>query len=142
VKFFHNLSAYRKALGIGLVTVVPLGYGVRFAPIEALAGFSDLFGTIAYQVFFIFLLAFIFPAIPAFRVAVAIALFGWGMEFLQLMQTPFWRSVRATLPGRLLFGTTFNPPDLLFYLLGSIVGGVILHWLQKRYRGSPAKKIP
>lgn len=142
MKFPRHLSAYRKALGLGLLTVVPLGYGIRFAPIEALAGLSDMLGTIAYQVFFIFLLAFILPALSAWRAAIAIALLGWGMEFLQLVQTPFWRAVRATLPGRLLFGTTFSSPDLLFYLLGSIVGGMILHWLQQRYRDSPTKNIP
>jgi Protein of unknown function (DUF2809) len=133
VKFPWTLSAYRQALLIGLCAIVPLGYAVRFAQIDGLAWFSDAFGTIAYQVFFIFLLAFITPNIAAFRAAVVIALFGWGMEFLQLVQTPFWRSVRATAPGRLFFGTTFNQNDLLFYILGSIAGGLILKRLQKRF---------
>jgi hypothetical protein len=61
--------------------------------------------------------------------------FAWGVEFSQLYHAPWIDAVRATLPGRLVLGTTFNWPDLLAYALG--VGlGALEDW--RLLRGSRA----
>ena len=48
--------------------------------------------------------------------------FAWGVEFSQLYHSPWIDAVRATLPGRLALGSTFNWPDLPAYGLGIAVG--------------------
>lgn len=51
--------------------------------------------------------------------------FSWGVEFSQLYQAPWIDAIRATLPGRLVLGNTFNWPDLVAYALGIGFGAVI-----------------
>ncbi len=49
-------------------------------------------------------------------------IFSWGVEFSQLYHAPWVDAVRATLPGRLVLGSTFNWPDLPAYALGVALG--------------------
>lgn len=48
--------------------------------------------------------------------------FAWGIEFSQLYHAPWIDALRATLPGRLILGSTFNWPDLPTYALGVALG--------------------
>ena len=57
--------------------------------------------------------------------------FSWGVEFSQLYHAPWIDAVRATLPGRLVLGSTFNWPDLPAYALG--IG--LAAWAEWRWRG-------
>jgi len=55
--------------------------------------------------------------------AVLLALtFSWGVEFSQLYHAPWIDAIRATPPGRLVLGSTFNWPDLPAYVLGIGIG--------------------
>lgn len=55
-------------------------------------------------------------------VAILAIVFCWGIECSQLYQADWIVSLRRTLFGRLVLGSTFNPPDLLAYLVGIAVG--------------------
>ena len=57
--------------------------------------------------------------------------FSWGVELSQLYHAPWIDAVRATLPGRLVLGSTFNWPDLPAYALG--IG--LAAWAEWRWRG-------
>lgn len=48
--------------------------------------------------------------------------FSWSIEFLQLYHAPWIDSIRSTLMGRLVLGSTFNSPDLIAYLVGIAIG--------------------
>jgi hypothetical protein len=58
------------------------------------------------------------------RVALIALCLAWGVEFLQLYQAPWIEGLRATVPGRLALGSTFNWPDLLAYALGIAAGAI------------------
>jgi hypothetical protein len=65
---------------------------------------------------------FLFPrgSTPALGLmALAIA---WAVEFSQIYHAPWIDTLRATLPGRLILGSTFNWPDLPAYMLGIALG--------------------
>jgi hypothetical protein len=55
-------------------------------------------------------------------VAILAIVFCWGIECSQLYQADWIVSLRRTLFGRLVLGSTFNPPDLLAYLVGIAAG--------------------
>ena len=59
----------------------------------------------------------------------------WGVEFLQLCHPPWLEAVRATVPGRLALGATFNWPDLLAYAVGIVAGAVMEHLLRRPAAG-------
>jgi len=66
--------------------------------------------------------------------AVLLALtFSWGVEFSQLYHAPWIDAIRATIPGRLVLGSTFNWPDLPAYVLG-IATGAWAEWRLRRIR--------
>lgn len=51
----------------------------------------------------------------------------WGVECSQLYHAPWIDAIRTTLPGRLVLGSTFNPPDFAAYLVG-IWFGAWVEW--------------
>ena len=70
---------------------------------------------------------FLLPRASTLTVALLALTFAWGVEFSQLYQAPWIDALRATLPGRLVLGNTFNWPDLPAYALG-IGLGVLVEW--------------
>lgn len=57
------------------------------------------------------------PAIGALAIAFAV-------EFSQLYHAPWIDAIRATIPGRLVLGNTFNWPDLPAYAVGVALGAL------------------
>jgi hypothetical protein len=65
--------------------------------------------------------------------------FAWGVEFSQLYHAPWIDAIRATPPGRLVLGNTFNWPDLFAYALGVGLGA----WVEWRMRaGGELGELP
>ena len=67
---------------------------------------------------------FLLPRASTLVVALLALTFAWGVEFFQLYHAPWLDAVRATLPGRLVLGNTFNWPDLPAYAVGIVLGAV------------------
>ena len=74
---------------------------------------------------------FLIPRASTLVIALLALIFALGVEFSQLYHAPWIDAVRATLPGRLVLGTTFNWPDLPAYAVG-IALGALVEW---RWRG-------
>jgi len=74
---------------------------------------------------------FLLPRASTLVVALLALAFAWGVEFSQLYRAPWIDAIRATLPGRLVLGNTFNWPDLLAYAVGIACGA----WAEWRWRG-------
>ena len=127
----HHVSKYRIALLISIVVIIPLGYMVRFYG-PAPASLNDWLGSIAYEIFWILLIALLFPHASPVWTAVGVFLATCALEFLQLWQPPFLQAMRATLPGRLVLGNTFTWSDFPAYFIGSFVGWVWMLTLRQQ----------
>jgi hypothetical protein len=73
---------------------------------------------------------FLLPRAPTWVVALLALTFSGGVEFSQLYQAPWIDAIRATIPGKLLLGNTFNWPDLPAYAAGVVLGA----WAEWRLR--------
>ena len=73
---------------------------------------------------------FLLPRASTLLIALTALAFSWGVEFSQLYHAPWIDAIRATLPGRLVLGNTFNWPDLAAYALGVGLGA----WAEWRLR--------
>ncbi|MEI6176385.1 MAG: DUF2809 domain-containing protein [Verrucomicrobiota bacterium] len=73
---------------------------------------------------------FLFSRASTLTIAMLALTFCWGIEFSQLYHGPWIDAMRATLPGRLVLGSTFNWPDLPAYALGIGIGA----WVEWRLR--------
>ncbi len=79
-------------------------------------------------------IGFLLPRASTALIASLALTFSWGVEFSQLYHAPWIDSIRATIPGKLVLGNTFNWLDLIAYSLG--VGlGAWAEWLLKRKPG-------
>jgi len=74
---------------------------------------------------------FLLPRASTLVVALLALTFAWGVEFSQLYHAPWIDAIRATIPGRLVLGHTFNWPDLPAYAVGIALGA----WAEWRFRG-------
>jgi hypothetical protein len=96
--------------------------------------------SVAYVVFFILLAALFLPRRRAAApIAASVLLATCGLEFLQLWQPPWLQAARSTFVGAMLLGTTFSWWDFPAYIVGAVVGWMILRWTLSSDRPSIRK---
>jgi glycopeptide antibiotics resistance protein len=122
---------YRVALLISILFIVPLGYVVRHSQSLGLPWLHDLLGSVAYEIFWILLVAFLYPKASPKWTAIGVCLATCSVEFFQLWHPPFLQAVRSTLLGRLVLGTTFSGFDFISYFVGSFAGWLWLRSLNR-----------
>ncbi|MBD2018106.1 DUF2809 domain-containing protein [Microcoleus sp. FACHB-53] len=127
----HRFFKYRLALLISLLIILPLGYMIRFHGATP-EWMNDLFGSIAYEIFWILLIALLFPKASPLWMAIGVCLATCVVEFLQLWHPPFLEAMRATLPGRLVLGNSFTWSDFLSYFIGSFFGWMWMWGLRQQ----------
>jgi len=65
------------------------------------------------------------------KTAIAVLLVTCGLEFLQLIKSPFLTGLRSTFIGAVLLGNSFNPEDFYYYSAGAILGYFIVRGIEK-----------
>jgi hypothetical protein len=73
-------------------------------------------------------LGWLFPRLSTFRLAALSALFSLGIEVGKFYHAPWLDAVRATPPGRLVFGYVFSWSNLVCYLIGVGLGAGVELW--------------
>ncbi|MFJ6214230.1 DUF2809 domain-containing protein [Streptomyces sp. NPDC092296] len=102
------------AVGAAVLTV-GAGLGVRAA---TGGGFAKITGDALYTVLVGTLVVLVAPRVrPVVAAGTALAI-SWAVEFSQLSDVPAELS-RRSVAARLVLGSTFDPPDLLWYALGA-----------------------
>ena len=122
IRKHHSHRKYRLILLISIIIVIPLGYIIRFSQAIGSAWLHDALGSVAYEIFWILLVALIVPKLSVFRIAIGVCIATCVLEALQLWQPPFLQAARSTLPGRLVLGNTFAWSDFPSYFIGSFLG--------------------
>ncbi|XHX81040.1 MAG: DUF2809 domain-containing protein [Stenomitos frigidus ULC029] len=121
----------RLVLLVSMSLVASLGYIIRFAQTPTFAWLNDALGSIAYEIFWILLIAFFTPRTFLQAIAVSECLTTCGIEWLQLWHPPFLEAARATLAGELVLGNTFNWLDFPSYMINSGLGWLWARSLQR-----------
>ncbi|MFO1458361.1 MAG: DUF2809 domain-containing protein [Verrucomicrobiota bacterium] len=118
------LPPHRNRLLYAGAVVLVLGLGLLWrSKLLPLPVAITKYGGDALWALMVFLgIGFIRPMSPTLQVGLTALGFAWVIEFLQLYHAPWIDGLRATLPGRLILGSTFNAPDLLAYAVGIGVG--------------------
>ena len=92
--------------------------------------------SVAYETFFMLLTFLLIPRRNAIiPIAITVCLVTSALEFLQLWQPAWLQAVRSTSVGGTLLGNTFSWWDIPAYLVGCLLGCLLLHWIVHR---SPA----
>ena len=83
--------------------------------------------SVAYEWLFMLLVFVVIPRRGVIiRIAVAVFVGTCLIEFLQLWKPVFLQAIRATLPGRLVLGSTYSWWDFPGYLVGCVTGVFLL----------------
>ncbi|KOV30055.1 DUF2809 domain-containing protein [Streptomyces caelestis] len=118
----------RVAAAVAALVTVGAGLGLRAVATGDVAKYG---GDALYTLLIFALVVLVAPrTTPPRAAAVALAV-SWAVEFLQLTGVPAELS-RHSVAARLVLGSTFNAPDLFWYVIGAIAG-----WLVARGRAAP-----
>ncbi|MER6712582.1 MULTISPECIES: DUF2809 domain-containing protein [unclassified Streptomyces] len=128
------------AAGAAVVTV-GAGLGLRTVAAGDVAKYG---GDALYTVLLLTLVVLAAPRVTPLAAAGSALAASWAVEFLQLSPVPAELSARSTL-ARLVLGSTFNAPDLLWYTVGAATGWLI-HTLVRptapENAGTPKEFVP
>ncbi|MGD1808357.1 DUF2809 domain-containing protein [Dapis sp. BLCC M126] len=134
------MKKYRNIILVCLIFTVILGLATKFYEGIFSEWLNNSFSSIFYEAFWILLVIFIRPQLPAGWVAFWVFIVTSFLEFLQLWKPPFLQAIRSTLIGRLLLGNTFVWWDFLYYILGSTLTWIFLRYLKFYIEGINKRK--
>lgn len=124
------------AAGAAAATVVA-GLGLRAVAAGSVAKYG---GDALYTLLLLALVVLVAPRVSPLRAAGSALALSWAVEFFQLSDVPAELSERSTA-ARLVLGSTFNAPDLLWYTIGAAAGllvhGAVGSVLFRRYPPHP-----
>ncbi|MFM7181661.1 MAG: DUF2809 domain-containing protein [Verrucomicrobiales bacterium] len=107
---------------VGALLVVATGLFWRSGILPLPGWLSNNGGDAFWALMVFFGFGFLLPRARTAHIALLSLAFAWGIEFFQLYQAPWINSIRATIPGKLILGSTFHWTDLIAYALGIVMG--------------------
>ncbi|MFJ8112687.1 DUF2809 domain-containing protein [Streptomyces sp. NPDC096132] len=122
----------RLAAAVAAVVTVGAGLGLRAATAGSVAKYG---GDALYTILLLALVVLVAPRVRPLAAAGTALAVSWGVEFLQLSRMPAELAQRSTL-ARLVLGSTFNAPDLLWYTAGAAAGLLVHRALIRHRRGA------
>jgi hypothetical protein len=112
-----------------LAAVVPLGFGLKYYHGPGGPWVRNSLAGAAYEMFWCLALFAIWPRRRAIMPIVAgVLAVTCVLETLQLWHPPWLEAIRGTFPGRALLGTTYQPSDFIYYVIGCGLGWMVLHF--------------
>lgn len=119
----HKLSKI-----ILIIIIIPLGLLSKQYHGLGASWINDFSGDILYEVFWcLFLSLFFVPSRQVIlKIAMSVFIITCIIEISQLWQTGFLIWIRSHTIGKLLLGTTFSWLDFPHYLLGCVLGWLLL----------------
>lgn len=108
------------AAGAAILTV-GAGLGLRSAAAGSVAKYG---GDALYTLLLFTLVVLVAPRVTPLTAAAGTLTASWAVEFLQLSEVPAELAQRSTA-ARFVLGSTFNAPDLFWYVVGAASGWVI-----------------
>ncbi len=121
-----EIGKMRWRIGAILLVVVPLGFATKFYHGPASAWVANSLSGMFYEIFWCLVLLLLFPRLSPWKIAGMVFLITSLLEFTQLLEGRLLLWIRSYFLGRILIGTTFRWGDLFYYLLGSVLGALIL----------------
>ena len=109
-----------------IIFIVVCGLSTKFYSGPFADWVNDSAGGVFYVVFWCLLINLLRRGLSPGGITITVLLITSLLEFLQLWHPPFLEWIRSSFTGRTLIGTTFNPTDFIYYIIGSLLGYWIL----------------
>ncbi|MFD7699292.1 DUF2809 domain-containing protein [Streptomyces caelestis] len=125
----------RVAAAVAALVTVGAGLGLQVVAAGDVAKYG---GDALYTLLIFALVVLVAPRVTPLRAAAVALAVSWGVEFLQLTGLPAELSRHSTA-ARLVLGSTFNAPDLFWYTVGAIAGGLVARGVRCRSENRGAR---
>lgn len=114
-----------------LIIITLIGFYTKFYEGQNQNWVNNSLGGFFYEIFWCLLVLLIIPRANAGNIALSVFFFICIIEVIQLWHPPFLQIIRSTFIGATIFGTSFAAWDFLYYILGSIVGWLLIKLIQR-----------
>jgi hypothetical protein len=117
-----------------LLILVPAGFMTKFYQGPAEQWVNNHLGGVFYVSFLTIVLYILLTFCKNLKViypVIAALIITTVLEFLQLWETPVLEAIRNTFIGRTIIGSSFNPEDFIYYVLGSALAYFLILWCKK-----------
>lgn len=129
----NEIVKRRLVIGIIILVLIPLGFYTKYYIGPGHKWVFNSLGGLLYVLFWCLLTGLIFPKTKPFKIVALVFILTSMIEFLQLWHPPFLQEIRKSFIGKTLLGNSFNANDFIYYLLGSLIGFLILKWINRIY---------
>jgi hypothetical protein len=130
VSFFFR----RRWIFAALFVVTPVGFLFKWYSGPAYHWFNNYGAAVMYEIFWCVVIFLFYPRKEATtKIAVGVLIVTSLLETLQLWQPWFLEQVRSTFLGRALLGTTFVWWDFPHYVLGCLIGWLLVRGLSRGF---------
>lgn len=119
--------------------LVPLGLGSKRYEGPGSEWVVASAGDLLVVIFIAFLVKAALPRARPLAITVGVTAFAFAVEFFQLYSPPWLEGLRGSTLGDLTLGSTFDPHDLLYYVIGSALGFVALRLVDRRLLRATAR---
>jgi hypothetical protein len=120
----------RKWIILSLCVVTPAGFLFKFYRGPGHIWFNDYGGGLLYEIFWCMVVFFFVPQRKNITpITLWVLIITCILETLQLWHPPFLEQIRSTFLGAALIGTTFVWLDFPHYILGCIIGWLLMRML-------------
>lgn len=126
-------SLMRKYIVFALLVVAPAGFLSKFYSGPAQWWFNNYGAGLLYEVFWI-LVVFLFIPTKRYvrRIPICVFVVTCALEVLQLWHPWFLQKIRSYFLGKALIGTSFVWWDFAHYVIGCILGWMVIEWIVRR----------
>jgi len=117
-----EINKYRIRILVSLLIIIPSGFYTKLHTGVLQDWVNNSLGSILYEIFWILLIALLFPRITSWKIALTVCIITNILEVLQLWHPFFLELIRSTFLGRTILGNYFTWNDFPYYFIGSILG--------------------
>jgi len=122
----ENLKKIRVITIICLIIITPIGLLTKAYAGSGQDWINSSSGGIFYEIFWCLLILLIVPKLQPNNIAIGVFFFTCVLEFMQLWRPPFLQALRRTFLGATILGTSFVTTDFIYYIIGAILGWLII----------------
>ena len=121
------VGVIRKYIILSLLLITPLGFLFKLYPGPGRWWFNDYGAGVLYEIFWILVVFFFIPTRKsANRIPFWVFTITSALEILQLYNPWLLEKIRSFFLGRALIGTTFTWWDFPHYVIGCVIGWLVI----------------
>lgn len=116
---------------IVLFILIPVGFSSKLYSGIGHEWINNKLGGVFYEIFWCLVIFILLPKSKPLRIAIWVFIITCILEFVQLLDNTLLEIIRSNFIGQTIIGNSFTWSDFPYYVVGSVLGYLILKKLEK-----------